>query len=125
MSEPTIRQIAARIRGELNDLLGSDAASALVELDASLEEEDDDRVLAVLARREPTRERLDELLAGGLAGERGFSPTPGIDGRPPDALIYRCPKGDYEWPAYQVGEVIPACPNHHIALALVESPHYA
>jgi hypothetical protein len=119
MSELTIRQIAARVREELDDLLGPDAPSALAELDASLEE-DDDRILAVLASREPTRERLDELLASGLAGERGFAPPPGIDSRPPDVLIYRCPKGDYEWPAYQVGEVIPACPNHNVPLTLVQ-----
>jgi hypothetical protein len=121
VSELTIREVAEQIRGELPELLGADAPSVVRELDACLDRGDEDDLLALLTRHERTRERMDELLPEQLAaGERGFSQLPGHTPEPPPGTIYRCPRGDYEWPAFEVGEEIPECPQHHIPLILAE-----
>jgi hypothetical protein len=121
MSDLTIRDVAERIRGELPGLLGPEAPDALRALDACLDHCDDDGVVALLARYERTRERMDELLPEQLAaGERGFSPLPGHTPEPPLGALYRCPLGDYEWPAFEAGEDVPECPQHHVPLVLAE-----
>jgi len=117
--DPTIRDIAERIRGELPGLLGAEAPPVAHELDSCLDRGDDDGLVAVLSRHERTRERLDALLPEQLAaGERGFSPLPGHTPKPLPGTVYRCPQGDYEWPMFEAGEDVPECPQHHIALVL-------
>lgn len=119
MPDPTIREIAERIRDELSGLLGDEAPPVARELDSCLDLGDDDGLVAVLARHERTRERLDELLPEQLAGgERGFSPLPGHTPEPLPGEVYHCPQGDYEWLMFEAGEDVPECPQHHIALVL-------
>ena len=117
MPEPTIRDVAEQIQAELPGLMGTEAADVGRELAAALDGEDEDEIFAVLTSREPTRERLDALLPEDLAsGERGFDPLPGISSKPSEAVWFRCPEGDYEWPAFDVGESPPLCPHHQIPL---------
>lgn len=133
----TIREIAETIRAELepgaelSDALGvGEAGRARDEISNLLARQDageqlEDQLVAVLAARELTRERLDALLPESLpSGERGvFASYEQLPGRyrPPGIEIYDCPQGDYQWPRFDAGEPVPSCPTHGIPLVRSDS----
>jgi hypothetical protein len=128
VKDAPIREVARQIGHELPALLGQDEGAAVRrELDGLLAEaekgeEVDDRLLALLAAREATRVRADELLPASLEeGERGFEPLPGYPSEPPGLAVYGCPEGDYDWPQFEAGEPVPDCPLHGIPLVRVGS----
>ena len=45
----------------------------------------------------------------------GFKPMPGVI-PPPRGVVFICPEADYEWVRRTVGEKVPLCPNHKLAL---------
>ena len=121
MTERTIQDVARQIRDELPQLTGDAAGDVDRALGAALDGGGADDVFAVLVAHEATRARLDELLPPELAeGERGFSPLPGHAPAPAAALMYRCPLGDYDWPAFDEAEPVPRCPRHDVALVPAE-----
>lgn len=73
-----------------------------------------DRIYELLARDEPTRQRLDELLPkepeerrGGGYDDLAGDPEPVYD-------CYACPNGDYAWPILDVADPTPplsTCPH--------------
>jgi hypothetical protein len=127
MDGRTIRDVADAIHQELPTLLepeeAGDAGARLSDLleRADAGEDVDDELIAVLAAREETRARMDELLPEFLAtGERGFEPLPGYSPEPAAVEMYRCPQGDYEWPLFEAGEPVPDCPVHGLPLVRIE-----
>jgi hypothetical protein len=121
MQQSEVARAAGTISLELRDLLPADAGQVGAQLDALLAraragDDVDDDLMLLLTRFESTRQRLDELLPEADAA-KGYADLPG-HGEPIGALLYRCPRGDYEYPALEVGEPIPPCPVHHIALVL-------
>ncbi len=123
-----IDEVAEAISRELPQLLGPDdreeVGARLSALRTRLGEGDavEDEIIALLAEREPTRARLDELLpASALLGDRGFEPLPGRSPIPPGVELYSCPHRDYLWPRSDVAEPVPNCPNHGIALVPIDA----
>ena len=123
MDQPDLLRAARTIEGELPELL-PDPADAPVRdrvrsLVARLAAGADvgDELFEALTGPEALRRRLDQLLPdeqGEKAGG-GYQELPG-HGEPVDAVYFVCPQRDYRYPVLEVGEYVPPCPVHHLAL---------
>jgi hypothetical protein len=124
MNQPDLLHCARTIDAELPDLLpgpgDAPVRARLHGLVARLAagEPVDDELFEALTDHEAVRRRLDELLPAeqdkGGPGS-GFQELPG-HGEPVDAVYFVCPHGDYRYPVLEVGEYVPPCPAHHLAL---------
>lgn len=76
----------------------------------------EDELVIALTGSEPLRRRFDELLpSDDVDKDVGYEELPG-HGEPVDATYWVCPRGDYRYPVLEVGEPVPPCPTHHLAL---------
>ena len=118
---PAARTIEAELPGLLPEPADAPLRARLHSLVARLAagEPVDDELFEALTGHEAVRRRLDELLPdeeddkAGPGG--GFQELPG-HGEPVDAVYFVCPHGDYRYPVLEVGEYVPPCPVHHLAL---------
>jgi hypothetical protein len=117
-----IREIARSIRPHLRELVPEQAESLEARISELLnrqEQRQDELLLELLSAHEATREWvLSRLGQGAPSATRAFS---GTVGGPAgfELEVYSCPCGDYSWYVTGVGEEIPLCPNHKIALRYV------
>ncbi|WP_067449836.1 hypothetical protein [Actinomadura macra] len=119
MEDDELLTVAGALRPEVPALAGAETAARF------------DALLAALRRGEPTGDDLFELLTGDAAlrerlnavspvpseGARAFAylDLPG-PGEVTAATMYACPHGDYRYPAQEIGEAVPICPNHQLPL---------
>ncbi len=122
----SILELARSIRPYLHELLPAPAAG---DLDAELgsllagqaaERSVPDVILERLRQHESTHVWASEFLANGLPPdvadvEKGYSPLPGM-GAPISPAKYACPFGDYTWYRRDIGQPVPRCATHDIAL---------
>jgi hypothetical protein len=129
---PEIVPVAEAIRGELAALLGDDAPAVADALGLLLDEcraapdagsrgRAEDGLYQLLAERDATRLRMDELLPR-LVEERADPSYSGLLGVPEPVAVDRwiCERGDYAYPVLDVDDTPPrVCPNHGIPLVFV------
>jgi len=133
-SDPTseIVPVAEAIRGELAALVGDDApevSDALGRLldecraapDATSRGRAEDGLYQLLAQREGTRLRMDELLPR-FVEERADPAYSGLLGVTDPVAVDRwvCERGDYAYPVLDADDTPPRnCPTHGIPLVFV------
>jgi hypothetical protein len=130
MSEDSrIIDAARAVRPHLSELLGPDRAAAVDAdlahlLNASPPLGDIERlILEALARHPATHGWAATFLEHGTppdlsrVAEKGYQAPPGT-GSTTTIPRFACPQGDYVWYRRSVGEPIPACPSHRVALLL-------
>jgi len=125
MKQSDLLRAARTIGGELPTLLPDQRDAALRDRLQSLvarfaaAEPVEDELFEALTGHEALRRRLDELLPDEEADKSwaggGYQELPG-HGEPVDAVYFVCPHGDYRYPVLEVGEYVPPCPVHQLAL---------
>jgi len=105
------------------DLLGDEAASTTLRIDALLTqaeagEDVTDALRSVFEQHDATREWARQFLAPTPA-LRGYKVTPGTSGPTPAGSRFVCPKCGRVWVRRQAGEEVPDCPIHLIARVAV------
>jgi hypothetical protein len=125
-----ILDAARALRGDLPELnvAGADDLDRQV-TDLLAAAEDGRRVeddLLELLRSDPrTRVYTQYFMEHGVPPEpdqvarRGYGPLPGRPG-PVPLPKYSCPYGDYDWYQRSVGQSVPRCPTHDVALEPVD-----
>jgi hypothetical protein len=117
MSDEALVAAARGLRDEKPELLaaaGDEVGPALDRLlrqaDAGQEVSDD--IIDLLAADASTRDELQRRLARTDVRGVAFGDLPGRPD-PADAIWYECPRGDYRYPVFELGEPVPDCPNGH------------
>lgn len=133
MEEQDLLSLVEMIRPEIPRLLDArTAAPTLSALDALVDrlragEPRGDDIFELLTDHDALRRRVDQLLGSDsdaaknvdLSGIPAYAELPG-HGEVVAAAVFVCPHGDYRFPVLEVGEAVPDCPVH--AVALVPEP---
>lgn len=128
-NDETVLEVARAIRAYLPQLVGPDDAVVLdAELASLLElsgrgEPVNDRILAVLRTRDETHGWAADFLVNrrprDVLDDR-YSPLAG-NVQPLVPPRYVCPHDDFSWYRRSVGQAVPRCPTHGLALELSTS----
>ncbi|MEU8435032.1 hypothetical protein AB0F18_19320 [Streptomyces sp. NPDC029216] len=119
MDDDELLERATALEPEVASLAGRVAAERFAALVAALRDglPVGDELFELLTGVPALRDRVNALFPPAEDGEKGYQELPG-KGEIIAPLVYACPRGDYRHPVQEVGEPVPRCPAHHIALVL-------
>ena len=117
MDDDTLLELAVALEPEIAELADRVTADRFTALLAALRAGElvGDDLFELLTADAALRDRVNALLPPEEDGEKGYQELPG-KGEIVAPLFYACPEGDYRHPVQEIGEPVPDCPAHRIAL---------
>src|SRR5437868_385501 len=120
MRDEDVIEAARAIRPRLASLVGEDVTRIGASLDAIMSSADPvskmaDDIVSVVVAHDRLRVEFLKLFPEEKDIVRSASYVGGPPGlsAPSATAVYYCPKCDYRFPIFEVGEPVPPCPNGH------------